>query len=72
MQIIRLINLLINFAILATVMYISVKKCIIYFHIWSVAITVVALGFLFISSGRQVVERKMKEKNDEVPEKEKS
>ena len=53
-------------------MYINVKKCIIYYYIWALTYAVLAFGFLFVSSGRQVVEKKLAERGDPVAEKEKS
>jgi hypothetical protein len=52
MQVIRFINLILNFITWCIVMYINVKKCVIYYYIWSLTYTVLALGFLFVSSGR--------------------
>ena len=72
MQFCRLLNLLINFIVLAFIIYINVKKCFIYIHIWAQVCTVLALGYLFISSGRQVIERKLEERNEPVAENEKS
>jgi hypothetical protein len=54
------------------IVYINVKKCLIYFYIWALTLTVLAIGFLFVSSGRQVVEKKLKDRGDPVEEKEKS
>ena len=72
MQVFRLLNLLINFSVWAVIIYINVKKCFIYIHIWAETFTVLALGYLFVSSGRQVIERKLEERNESVSENEKS
>jgi hypothetical protein len=72
MQIVRLVFLILLFIIWCINFYINVKKCVIYLNFWSITSTVLALGFLFVSSGRQVVERELKKRGDEVPEKEKS
>lgn len=72
MQIVRLIFLLLLFIIWCINFYINVKKCVIYLNFWAITTTVLALGFLFVSSGRQVIERKLRERGDEVPEKERS
>jgi hypothetical protein len=71
MQIVRLVFLILLVVIWIFNFYINVKKCVIYLNFWAITFTVLALGYLFISSGRQVIERKLKERGDEVPEKEK-
>jgi hypothetical protein len=53
-------------------LYINVKKSIIYINVWSLSYTVLAMGFLFVSSGRQVIERKLAERGDPVSEKKQS
>jgi len=53
-------------------LYINVKKCIIYMNVWALTYATLATGFLFVSSGRQVIERKLAERGDPVREKERS
>lgn len=52
--------------------YINVKKCVLYLNFWSLSLTLLALGFLFVSSGRQVIERELARRGQPVEEKEKS
>lgn len=69
MQIIRLF-LLIGLAVVWFLnVYINVKKCVLYINVWALTYTVLALGFLFVSSGRQVIEKKLAERGDPVEEK---
>eukprot|EP00347_Sterkiella_histriomuscorum_P010834 403374747 len=72
MQIVRLISLILILVIWMMNFYINVKKCVMYLNFWSLSFTLLGLGFLFVSSGRQVIERKLAEKNQPVEEKEKS
>lgn len=72
MQMIRLINFIIVFLIWATNIYINMKKGCLYIYMWGLTFATLALGYLFVSSGRQVVERKMEEKGDPVDSKDKS
>jgi hypothetical protein len=43
-----------------------------YITFWGINLTLISLGFLFVSSGRQVLERKLVERGEELEEKEKS
>ena len=72
MQWTRLIMFLIILVIWLMNFYINVKKCVLYLNFWSLSLTLLALGFLFVSSGRQVIERKLAERGQTVEEKEKS
>lgn len=72
MQIIRLFWLLAVLVIWCLNFYINVKKVVIYFNFWALSFTLLALAFLFVSSGRQVIERKLAENGEPVPENEKS
>jgi len=54
------------------VVFIQVKKCTIFFYSWSITFATLALGLLFVSSGRQVVERKLAERGEPVEDKHKS
>lgn len=52
MQIVRLVSLLIILVIWMMNFYINVKKVVMYLNFWSLTFTLLALGFLFVSSGR--------------------
>ncbi len=52
MQIIRLIWLFAVLVIWCLNFYINVKKVVIYFNFWALSFTLLALAFLFVSSGR--------------------
>lgn len=52
MQIIRLFWLIAVFLVWCLNFYINVKKCVIYINFWALTATLLALGFLFVSSGR--------------------
>ena len=72
MQLIRLILLFLMAIVWFMNLYINVKKCIIYMNVWALTYATLATGFLFVSSGRQVIERKLAERGDPVREKERS
>jgi hypothetical protein len=72
MQVMRCIMFFLVFITWCLVAYINVKKCIIYIHIHALTYCLLALGFLFVSSGRQVIERKLKDRGEPVDEKERS
>jgi hypothetical protein len=59
MQVIRLINMIITFILWCLVVYIILRRCILYINFWALTFTLTALGFLFVSSGRKVVEKKL-------------
>lgn len=64
MQIIRLVMFILVFLVWCTNFYINVKKCVIYINFWSLTATLFSLGFLFVASGRQVIERQLTERNE--------
>ena len=68
----RLITFFIVLAIWALNFYINVKKVIIYINFWALTANPLSIGYLFATSGRQVIERKLKEANKPVSEKERS
>jgi len=72
MQMIRLFMLCLVFVIWCLNVYINVRKCIIYINIWALTHTLLAMGFLFISSGKQMIEKKLEERGEPLTEKEKS
>ena len=72
MQIIRFIGLILNFIVFCMTFFIFVKKVLIYFHCWALFVALLAQGFLFVASGSQVVEGKLRERGDAIAEKDKS
>lgn len=72
MQMIRCLNFVFVFVLWSLSLYISLKKCVLYIHCWALTQTLIALGFLFVSSGRQVIEKKLAARGDPVEEQEKS
>ncbi|CDW90199.1 UNKNOWN [Stylonychia lemnae] len=72
MQIVRLVSLLLILVIWVMNFYINVKKVVIYLNFWALTFTLLSLGFLFVSSGRQVIEKKLKERGEPVEEKDRS
>jgi hypothetical protein len=57
MQVIRLFWLLVTFVVWCLNFYINVKKVVMYLNFWALTATLLGLGFLFVSSGRQAIER---------------
>lgn len=62
MQMVRIISLALIFILWCVEFYITVKKCIMYLNFWGLTFTMLALGYMFVASGRQVIERKMRER----------
>ena len=59
MQVVRFVFVILVFLVWSVNFYINVKKCIMYINFWALTLTLLALGFLFTQSGRQVIERKL-------------
>lgn len=72
MQIYRVICLALLILLWCTAFYITVKKFLIYLNLWALTFTVFAFTYMFVSSGRQVVERKMKERGQQLSSDDKS
>ena len=68
----RLITFFIVLGIWALNFYINVKKVIIYINFWALTANLLSIGYLFGTSGRQVIERKLRERGQPVSDKEKS
>lgn len=68
----RLITFFIVLIVWALNLYINVKKVIIYINFWALSANLLSIGYLFASSGRQVIERKLRERGEPVAEKDRS
>lgn len=61
MQVIRLIMIILLIGVWGLNFYINVKKMVVYLNFWALSFTLLYLLFVFPTSGRQVVERKLLE-----------
>lgn len=62
MQVIRLILIIILVILWGLNFYINVKKCVMYLNFWALTLTLLYLLCVFPSAGRQVIEKKLEEK----------
>ena len=63
MQVIRLILIIFLLGVWSVNFYINVRKCIMYLNFWALTVTLLYMLWVFPSSGRQVVEKKLQVKN---------